>query len=107
MKFTFLQHNLSALKFVNLKNIVNGELVVTVIGFSRIAKFHAFALPGMSLSCTASQMRQYMTDSQYNAHVWTEHWKLMDATLPSQGVHGVNQPLSSIMRHIRKIHRDL
>jgi len=46
--FTFLHYNLSALKFVNLRNIVNGELVVTVIGFSRIVKFHAFALPGMS-----------------------------------------------------------
>jgi hypothetical protein len=45
---TFLHYNLSTLKFLNLRNIVNGELVVTVIGFSRITKFHAFALPGIS-----------------------------------------------------------
>jgi hypothetical protein len=44
--FTLLHYNLSALKFVNLRNIDNGELMVTVIGFSRIAKFHA--LPGIS-----------------------------------------------------------
>jgi hypothetical protein len=45
--FTFLQHNLPAQQFVNLMNIVNGELV-TVIGFSRLDKFLAFGVPGMS-----------------------------------------------------------
>jgi len=49
-----------------------------------------------------------MTDSQHNAEVWTEHWKLMDTTLLSQGVHSLNQPLTfSIMCRIGKIHRNL
>jgi hypothetical protein len=45
--FTFLQYNLPAQQFVNLRNIVNGKLV-TVIGFSRLAKFLAFGLPVIS-----------------------------------------------------------
>ena len=56
----------------------------------------------------ASQMREYMTDSWHSAQVWTEHWKLMDTTLLSQGVHNLNQPLIfSIICQIGKIHRDL
>jgi hypothetical protein len=47
-----------------------------------------------------------MTDSQYNAQVWTEHWKLVDTKLPSQGVHIVNQPLSfCIICQVGKIER--
>lgn len=42
--FTFLHYNVSALKFVNVRNIDNGLLVVTVIVLSRIAKFHALCI---------------------------------------------------------------
>jgi len=44
---------------VNLRNIVKGELVVTVIGFSRIGKFHAFALRGVLIMYGHANERVY------------------------------------------------